>query len=207
MSRRRPTTDQWREGLGFWLIVFLICIVAGVISYQAGKNWVGRRLAEVNLKASRPQLPAEQEDDTAVVELPEPGASGPPLTPQVTIEEREPTAAEKMEVEVAARERQVRAEPQDGAQLNVEREEAAPAADVNEGGYVVTAGSYTDSANAQRVIEQLTDKGYHPFVTEVEKEGVVYRRVNVAVFDDRSQAEELRNELQKSGFVSGVMPR
>ena len=207
MTRRRKTTDQWREGLGFWLIVFLICIVAGVISYQAGKSWVGRRLAEINLKASPPPLPSAEQDSTELVELGEPAASGPPLTSKVTIEDREPSEAEKEEVRQAALERQAQQEPQDSAELNAQRDEAEPEDDVSEGGYTVTAGSYVDSDNAQRVVGQLTEKGYHPFISEVEKEGIVYRRVNVAVFDDRSQAEQLRDQLQKEGFVSGVMAR
>ena len=91
MTRRRKTPDRWRESLGFWLIVFLICIVAGVMSYQVGKNWVGRQLAHINRPASGPQVPQEQEDDTDAVDRLAPVDRKPPLTPQVSIEEREPS--------------------------------------------------------------------------------------------------------------------
>lgn len=207
MGRRGSKTDRWREGIGFWLIVFLICMVAGVISYQAGKNWVGRRLAEINLQPGGPQIPPETEADRDLADREEPTAPRPPLTPQISIQEREPREAEKEEVKRAALEREAREEPQDAAQLNAQREEALSEAEVNEGGFVVTAGSYASSDNAQRVVQRLTEKGYHPFVTEVEKEGIIYQRVNVAIFDDRSQAEQLRDQLQQEDFVSGVMSR
>ena len=208
VRRRRSKVDTWREGIGFWLIVLLVCIVAGVISYQAGRNWVGRQLARIDLQARRPELPAGGEDAAALPDLDEPEASEPPLTAQVTIEERAPSQAEKAEVQRASLEREVRDGPQDGAQLNAERAaaRAARAATANSSSrYVVTAGSYADSDNAQEIIEQLTGKGYRPFRAEVEKSGVVYWRVNVAVFEDRAQAEQLRDELKRQGFVSGVM--
>lgn len=207
MGRRGSKTDRWREGLGFWLIVLLICVVAGVISYQTGKNWVGRRLAEINLKPGGPQMPPEPKGASELADREEPTAPQPPLTPQVSVEEREPNEAEKEEVKRAAREQQAREEPQNGAQLNAEQEETPSEPDSGEGDFVVTAGSYANSDNARRIAERLTEKGYHPFVTEVEKEGIVYQRVNVAAFDDRSQAEQLRDQLQQEGFVSGVMAR
>ena len=207
MGRRRSKADTWREGMGFWLIVLLICMVAGVISYQAGRNWVGRHLAEVNLRANQPELPSAGETDTEVVGLDELDTSTPPLTPTVTITDREPSEAEKVEVERANLDRQAQDEAEEGASDTAPHGEAEPDAEVSEGGYVVTAGSYADQDNAQRAIQRLTEKGYRPFISEVDKEGITYQRVNVAVFDDRGQAEQLRDELKKQGFVSGVMPR
>lgn len=207
MGRRYGNVYSWREGIGFWLIVLLICMVAGVISYQAGKNWVGRHLAQINLKASQRELPPEGIDDDAVADLPESARPEAPLTTAVTVEEREPSEAERAEVEHARLEREQIDEPQDGAQLNRQSEEAKPASEARESGYVVTAGSYADRDNAQKVIQRLTEKGYRPFATEMEKHGIVFRRVNVAVFEDRAQAERLRDELKEQGFVSGVMPQ
>ncbi len=52
--------QQSRQTVAFWLMVVLICAIAGVLSYQVGKNWVGRRLAEVDLEAgARPEPSGE----------------------------------------------------------------------------------------------------------------------------------------------------
>lgn len=203
MTRRRKTPDRWREGLGFWLIVFLVCIVAGVISYQVGKNWVGRQLAEISGQAEGVQVTPE--DDSQVADQLGPVEPKPPLTPQVTIEQREPSDSEKQALEQTSPERAASQAPQDGAELNAQPAAAPPEAPSTTSGYGVTAGSFASRDNAQQVVERLTEAGYQPYITEVEKQGVVYQRVNVAVFDDRGEAEGLRDKLQQQGFVSGVM--
>ena len=203
MTRRRKTPDRWRETVGFWLIVFLVCIVAGVISYQVGKNWVGGQLAEISGQAEGVQVTPE--DDSQVADQLGPVEPKPPLTPQVTIEQREPSDSEKRAAQQMSPERAASREPQDGAELHAQPAAAPPEAPSTTSGYAVTAGSYASRDNAQRVVQRLTEAGYQPYITEVEKQGVVYQRVNVAVFDDRGEAEGLRDKLQQQGFVSGVM--
>jgi cell division septation protein DedD len=69
---------------------------------------------------------------------------------------------------------------------------------------VVRAGSFSKSVNAERLVDELRSKGYQPFVTETVVDGVTYHRVNVARYDDRDKALELRGELRADGYPAEV---
>jgi cell division septation protein DedD len=105
----------------------------------------------------------------------------------------------------------------DGAEADRAREEAAipraerkaapepqPTADRPAREHVVRAGSFTKSDNAQSLVKELRAKGYQPFVTETVVDGVTYRRVNVARYEERDGALELREELRADGYPAEV---
>ena len=81
------------------------------------------------------------------------------------------------------------------------------AARTSEGGtreHVVRAGSFTKSGNADRLVDELRGKGYQPFVTETVVDGVTYHRVNVARYDEKEKALDLRGELRGEGYPAEI---
>ncbi len=201
--------QQSRQTVAFWLMVLLICAIAGVLSYQAGKNWVGRRLVEVDLEAgARPEPPGE----SPVAEVPSSGQEEEaPLRPVVEIEEREPTGSEGLLSAPGQEGEQTAEGPQDGAELHMSESEATgdgseqPSA--TEGEWVVTAGSFAEEDNARRQVQKLEERGYSPFITQIKNEGITYHRVNVGTFSGRDDAEALAQKVREDGFVAGLVHR
>ncbi len=201
--------QQSRQTVAFWLMVLLICAIAGVLSYQVGKNWVGRRLAEIDLEAeARPEPPGESPATVMPSAEPEEEA---PLQPVVEIEEREPTGSEGLFSQPGQEGEQTVEGPQDGAELHTSESEASE--DTSEqpstadGEWVVTAGSFTDEDNARRQAQKLEQRGYSPFITEIKNQGITYHRVNVRTFSKRDDAEELAQKVREDGFVAGLVHR
>jgi len=207
MSSRRD--QQSRQTVAFWLMVLLICAIAGVLSYQLGKNWVGRRLAEVDLEAgARPEPPGEG----PVAEVPSSGQEEEaPLRPVVEIEEREPTGSEGLFSQPGQEGEPIVEGPQDGAELRASESEATQETSEQpstaEGEWVVTAGSFTEEDNARRQAQKLEKRGYSPFITQIKHEGITYHRVNVRTFSKRDDAEELAQQVREDGFVAGLVHR
>ncbi len=201
--------QESRQTIAFWLMVLLICAIAGVLSYQLGKNWVGRRLAEVDLQAgARPEPPGESPTTEMPPGEPEEEA---PLRPVVEIEEREPTGSERL-LSQPGQEDELTAEgPQDGAELHTSESEAngddSEQPSTGEGEWVVTAGSFTEEDNARRQVQKLEQRGYSPFITQIKHEGITYHRVNVRTFSKREDAEELAQQVREDGFVAGLVRR
>jgi len=199
--------QQSRQTIAFWLMVLLICAIAGVLSYQVGKNWVGRRLAEVDLEAGARPKPAS-EAPTGEVPSGEQEKQAP-LRPVVEIEEREPTGSEGLLSQPGQEGEQVAEGPQDGAELHTSDPEASgdgsEQPSIAEGEWVVTAGSFTEESNARRQAEKLEQRGYSPFITQIKNEGVTYHRVNVRTFSKRDDAEELAQKVREDGFVAGIV--
>jgi cell division protein FtsN len=70
---------------------------------------------------------------------------------------------------------------------------------------VVVAGSFADETNAQRQVRRLTDRGYQPYITTYEKDGITYRRVTIGVFDSHDDAEQAGEKLTSQGFDALVL--
>ncbi len=226
MAQHKQTMgERLTESLRFWAVVVIICGVVGLIAYTAGKRYVGAHLQEMTVKEGAPEILAQGDD---LVQSPGEDDE-PPEKPVIVMQEREPTARERRDVEREMAED----EPQDGAQLHAQDpdedadadepadEEPAdadddtpadvpaddpPPADAT-GSYTVTAGSFASEANAQAQVGKLAGMGYHPYVTRVEKDGVTFSRVNVGQFSGRSQADEVVDDLKAKGFDAAVWTR
>lgn len=206
---RPPSSRPAREALGFWLVTLIICGIAGLVSYQVGKNWVGKRLANAVSNQHieiKPQVVGADSTE-------EPGEDSeiPPAEAQIEMEPRAPTEAERRDLTLQeAQASAAEPEPAELESVLVLPEEPSPT-EVPEpettGGFLVTAGSYRVAANAERVKADLEKQGYHPHLTQVETRGTVYNRVVVGVYGDRQEAEKIQNQLEAAGFVSGVMSR
>ncbi len=202
MARRSSSDEGSNVAVSFWLIVGLICVVGGALAYQAGRYWVTDLISDVQVDTGQIQLPSQGTEGSPPAGRASHEAPG---TAEVTVEEREPTEAEKREIELRTLEREAaRQEPQDGAELN---ERIAVAAVEDEGDWMVVAGSFLQKANADRAADKLSRKGYAPFITEFEKDGLKYRRVTVAIFRDREEAGELVSRLAEEGITATVVKR
>lgn len=203
------------ESLKFWTVVAVLCAIVGTAAYYFGRDYVGQHLHEMEVQQRAPDIKPQsttptlaEDDDTS---------ANPPVQPVVTVREREPTSREER------RARRELEEPQDGAQLNAakaaeeeadEPEEPEPeqteepeeeqADHGGSEGYLVVAGSFADQENAEQQVRRLTGRGYQPFITTHEREGITYRRVNVGVFSTRDEAEDVREKLSSQGFDAAV---
>lgn len=210
MSPRNSNKPAKREAIAFWLIVLLICAIAGVLSYQAGRNWVGRRLAEVDLGSEqRAAVPGDEAGAEVASSLEQQEA---PVRPVIEIEERPPTEGESREMEVrTAEERAEQSQPQNGAQLRAQEgdkdQSGEELAGIDSGEWVVISGSFSKADNAQGQADRLKTGGYTPFVTEITKDGVTFHRVNVGSFDERSDADALVRKLRDDDFVAELIHR
>ena len=210
MPTRKSTEQERREATGFWLIVLLVCVIAGVVSYQTGRNWVGQRLAEVDLQTK--QEIAKPTDEGAIPTVPVPGEAELPLQPVIEVEERAPSEGEKLEMKLReVEERAQEHEPQDAAELHAIESDRGTASQEPEGSgageWVVVAGSFVQGENAQNQAAKLTAKGYSPLVIEITKDGITYHRVNVGSFDKREQAQELVQKLRDDDFDATIVHR
>ncbi len=212
MPTRNSIGQHRRETLAFWLIILLICAIAGVLSYQAGRNWVGQRLAEVDLHEERGVSLGVEESGTQTVPVTDEGEAEAPLQPVVEVEERAPTEGEQAEMKL--REAEKRADeygPQDGAELHAaeddERADSDESSAPASGEWVVTAGSFAQAENANRQADGLRAKGYTPLITEITIEGRTFHRVNAGTFETRAEAEALVQKLRDDDFVAGLIHR
>lgn len=228
-SRSESLGERIKDSLKFWLVVVVLCAIIFGAAYYFGRNYVGRHLHEMEVTQRAPEIvpqsgTAEASDDD--------GDAGPPLRPVVVMTEREPTSREERrarrelsrpqdgaqlhaaeadeesdeESDEAGETDQPDAleqqEPQDAARETGEQAETGePVADER---YVVSAGSFADESNAERQVQRLTERGYQPYVTVVEKEDITYRRVNVGVFEEREQADRVKQRLLSEGFDAAV---
>mgnify|MGYP002795963894 FL=1 len=66
--------------------------------------------------------------------------------------------------------------------------------------YRVQTGAFAVKANAQRLLDELEDKGYDAFITTVDLSGRILYRVQVGAFSVRSNAENMRDNLKAAGY-------
>lgn len=208
-SRPRPATPALRM-VRFWAAVLIVCAIASLASYRVGRDWLGKRLADFKMGQGAPRILAQGANNAEETGINEAKA---PDKPEVAVEEREPTSAEVRR----AKEGGDVTEPQDGAELNAQRDQVKPPAGdtplSDQGGdgtdrrrYLITAGSYEDEANASRVVARLAAKGYKPQVETVTRDGKTLRRVMVAVVQGRTEAEDLQAELAAEGVDTDITP-
>jgi len=214
MPRRRPKRPSpVAQSLAFWTVVLVISGVVAVISFRVGRDWLGKRVGAVEMNPGAPRIIAEGGDTSATTqsdsETPAPKAA------QVSIEDREPSEAEKRRIE----REQIESEPQDGAQLHTmdsaddagpetEQTGAEQAPTLGEGQaqtFTVTAGAFADAENATKTVARLAAQGYTPYTETITREGRTLHRVNVAVVSGRAKAEQLRDVLAGDGVDAAII--
>jgi len=62
-------------------------------------------------------------------------------------------------------------------------------------GFTVQVGAGSDYDNTILLVEKYNNRGYEPFVTEVDIEGELFYRVRIGVFETYEDAQQLAMEL------------
>ena len=195
-----------REALGFWVITLGLCALAGLGSYELGRNWVGRTLGEA-ISSENVQIKAQQPNATAANALT--AESGPPpAEAKVEMQPRDASDAEKQDLTGQGASSSPAASAAAGSAPATAAGGAAPADTTppaaSGGAYQVIAGSYTSPSKAEHVQTALQQLGYNPTVTLVKKGDKTYHRVIVGAYDDKDAAEAVRKELADAGYAATV---
>lgn len=222
MKRRIHRNTRVGEIVAFWAIILFCSVILAGLGFIAGKYWMGGLMARTQTAQAAPKTVVQSPDDEPEEETDlGPKRVQPPSEAVVKMKQRAATDAEKSEIEQAY--------PQDAADLNKrgDRDESddstggddrpvtntAPAAPKAEpsgsstGRYSVVAGSFLDAANARREVEALAARGHQARVSQVERDGQTFHRVIVGSYDDRTEAEGVRDELRKSGKPATISGR
>jgi len=215
----------WQDIVIFWAKVLVMCLILGTISFYIGRRYLGTRFSEGEIREGAPEIVVQVPGSGADLEETE---KAPPAKAKVEIEEREASEAEaaraNREFVEADEEADVERDAADASSQDEEDESEAEGtsnwsdytseetdsgqADDNaqetesseDSHYVVIAGSFLNPENSQRTLQELKSKGYQPYITKVTIGDKTYRRVNVAAFASRQQADKLAEELANAGY-------
>jgi len=89
----------------------------------------------------------------------------------------------------------------------VEAQKPAPTAPVQPGSFVVQLGSFGSRENADRLVRDMTAKGFAAYVaTPIKSGGRELYRVRVGPTRDRAQAEALAAQLRRVGQSGSIVP-
>jgi DedD protein len=83
---------------------------------------------------------------------------------------------------------------------------ATPAAPPEKGSFAVQLGSFGSRENADRLVRDMTAKGFAAFVAPIKSNGRELYRVRVGPARDRPQAEALAAQLRRIGQTGSIVP-
>ena len=161
----------------------------------------GLRSVTIDIDAPAPATQAvTQEPDTPIV-LP-PVAANPMAAPQATPVEPMAVAPEPARVE---------ATPVEPARVEPPAVRAAPvvapaAARPQSGAFAVQLGSFGSKDNADRLVRDMTAKGFAAFIAPISSGGRELYRVRVGPARDRAAAEALAAQLRRVGQSGSIVP-
>ncbi len=227
--KQRKAPGPLREGFSFALIVLVLALAAAGISFRVGRDWLGKRLPDVQTASGAPRIVAQSRTDPEEATRSAAEAKAPEKA-VVSVEDRDPTPSERREAEQghptseqsgpdtsqdgdtqpkadkkAAKDKTDQsATSSDSAKSSSDA--ASDSGDSTKGKYVVTAGSYSDPARAAKVMAKLKAKGYSPYIEEIHRDGKTFRRVNVAQVSGRDKAQDLADEVSGEGLDASVKP-
>jgi DedD protein len=202
---------QRLTGAVILVAVFVLLVPELLTGPGAGKpspeapNEEGLRRYTIDLDAhsnsAQPMAPATNEPAVALPPVAEnPMSAAPTLAaprddanPQAP-----PPAATPMAVEPAA----VTPRPPPTARADLPR----PAAPPERGSFAVQLGSFGSRANADRLVRDMTAKGFAAFVAPITSNGRELFRVRVGPTRDRASAEALAAQLRRIGQTGSIVP-
>jgi|SRR5688572_11188066 DedD protein len=83
---------------------------------------------------------------------------------------------------------------------------AAPAPRAEPGTFVVQLGSFGSRENAERLVRDMTARGFATFIAPITSNGRELYRVRVGPTRDRASAEALAAELKRVGQSGSIVP-
>jgi DedD protein len=86
------------------------------------------------------------------------------------------------------------------------RPAAAPPAPPEKGSFAVQLGSFGSRENADRLVREMTAKGFAAFVAPIRSNNRELYRVRVGPTRDRPQAEALAAQLRRIGQTGSIVP-
>ncbi len=92
------------------------------------------------------------------------------------------------------------------ARVEPARPAAAPASPPEKGSFAVQLGSFGSRDNADRLVRDMTAKGFAAFVAPITSNGRELYRVRVGPTRDRPQAEALATQLRRIGQTGSIVP-
>jgi DedD protein len=147
---------------------------------------------EAKLEPTEPAvvLPAIENPMQAAPALATPGESAAP----------EPASPVPASPAAAAEANEAPATPRVGAAR------PTPAAPPEKGSFAVQLGSFGSRDNADRLVRDMTAKGFAAFVAPITSNGRELYRVRVGPARDRPQAEALATQLRRIGQTGSIVP-
>ena len=94
--------------------------------------------------------------------------------------------------------------PHDGANTRAARDRPPRAR--SPGTFVVQLGSFGSRENAERLVRDMTAKGFATFIAPITTNGRELYRVRVGPTRDRASAEALAAELKRVGQSGSIVP-
>ncbi|HET7811348.1 MAG TPA: SPOR domain-containing protein [Steroidobacteraceae bacterium] len=117
-----------------------------------------------------------------------------------------PTAARPNNEPAASASHPAPAQTTQPAQSGASRPAPAPAAKPPAGNFVVQLGTFSQRDNADRLVRDMTAKGFVAFVVPITSNGHELYRVRVGPTRDRASAEALAAQLKRMGQSGTVVP-
>jgi DedD protein len=170
----------------------------------------GMRRYTIDLNAANPSAPPSDSQTTPPVALPQPASDetlakpGESAAPVIAAPVKTPPAtATPPAVTHAPPPVQV---PVQVPAPQVEAQKPAPATPVDRGSFAVQLGSFGSRDNADRLVRDMTAKGFAAFVAPIKSGGRELYRVRVGPTRDRAQAEALAAQLRRVGQSGSIVP-
>jgi DedD protein len=164
----------------------------------------GMRRYTIDLNASTPPARA---DNSAT---PEPAVALPPVAestqPRATPGESAAPAGQSPEIAPVAVPAKPVPAPTAAIPVPVETPRPAIATPVERGSFVVQLGSFGSRDNANRLVRDMTAKGFAAFVAPITSGGRELYRVRVGPTRDRASAEALAAQLRRVGQSGAIVP-
>jgi DedD protein len=88
----------------------------------------------------------------------------------------------------------------------IETPRAPPSAAPARGSFVVQLGSFGSRENAERLVRDMTVRGFTAFIAPITSNGRELYRVRVGPTRDRASAEALAAELKRAGQSGSIVP-
>jgi cell division protein FtsN len=193
----RTSPRRGQTALNFWGLVLIICALVALLSYSLGRRWVGGQLEKTLVGR---HVPVNAQQDNAAGSATGPAQAIPPGAIQVEMEPRQPTDAEKNDLSA----QELGQSGGTGTAVTAEGSSTPAGESAPRIGYTVTAGSYTSSAAAERVVSDLEKHGFSPHLTQFDRHGVTNYRVVVGIYGDKDRADHVRQQVEDEGHPAGV---
>jgi DedD protein len=165
----------------------------------------GMRRYTIDLSAANPAAPPANSQAAQPASeglLAKPGdAAAPAAAPPATAPQ--PLTAPPPAVTQAPPAQEV---PEQTSAPRVEAQKPAPAPPVERGSFAVQLGSFGSRDNADRLVRDMTAKGFSAFVAPIRSGGRELYRVRVGPARDRAQAEALAAQLRRVGQSGAIVP-